>query len=62
MKVNVDRAACASAGSCVQICPEVFSLDSNGQLHVVAKPDTSLRSNVFEAADMCPIAAITVSD
>lgn len=60
MNVEVDWQACASTGSCVQICPDVFSLDADGQLHVVEAPDESFRDEVEEAAAMCPNAAITV--
>ena len=62
MKVTVDWHACASTGSCVQICPDVFSLDSSGQLQVTEAPGESLRDEVEEAAAMCPNAAITVID
>ena len=61
MKVMVDWSKCTSTGSCVQICPEVFSLDWNGQLQVRSGPDESLRADVDEAADMCPSSAISVS-
>lgn len=62
MKVTVDWDACASTGSCVQICPDVFSQDVKGALHVVEEPDESLRPDVVEAAEMCPNAAISVRD
>lgn len=60
MKVTVDWDKCASTGSCVQICPDVFALDANGQLQVVESPDEVFHSEVWEAADMCPTAAIAV--
>ncbi|HKS47000.1 MAG TPA: ferredoxin [Amycolatopsis sp.] len=62
MKVTVDWDACASTGSCVQICPDVFTLDPDGRLQVLAEPDESLRPEVAEAADMCPNAAITLDE
>lgn len=62
MKVYVDWNACASTGSCVQSCPEVFEFDVEGQLHVIEEPDESLRLDVLAAADICPTAAITVRD
>jgi ferredoxin len=61
MKVTVDFDVCASTGSCMQICPEVFELRSDGFLYILQEePPESLRTQVEQAADMCPTAAITV--
>ena len=61
MKVTVDFDVCASTGSCMQICPEVFELRSDGYLYILQEePPESLRAQVEQAADMCPTAAITV--
>ena len=61
MKVTVDYDVCASTGSCMQICPEVFELRSDGYLYILQEePPESLRQQVEQAADMCPTAAITV--
>jgi ferredoxin len=62
MKVTVDYDLCASTGSCMQICPEVFEVRSDGYLYVLQdEPAEELRSNVVDAAEMCPTAAITVT-
>jgi ferredoxin len=61
MRVIVDFDVCASTGSCMQICPEVFELRSDGYLYILQEePPESLRPSVEQAADMCPTAAITV--
>ena len=61
MKVVVDYDVCASTGSCMQICPEVFEVRSDGYLYVlIEEPPESLRPKVEEAAEMCPTAAITI--
>jgi ferredoxin len=61
MKLTVDYDVCASTGSCMQICPEVFELRSDGFLYVLLEePPESLRKQVEQAADMCLTAAITV--
>jgi ferredoxin len=61
MRVIVDFDVCASTGSCMQICPEVFELRSDGYLYILQEePPESLRQQVEQAADMCPTAAITV--
>ncbi len=61
MKVTVDFDVCASTGSCMQLCPEVFEVRSDGFLYVLQEqPGEELRASVQAAAEMCPTAAITV--
>lgn len=63
MKVSVDYDLCASTGSCMQICPEVFEVRRDGYLYILQeKPPEELRDKVTMAAEMCPTAAITVTD
>jgi ferredoxin len=62
MKVDVDFDMCASTGSCMQICPEVFEVRSDGYLYILQEePGEELHARVTEAADACPTAAITLS-
>jgi ferredoxin len=62
MRVTVDYDLCASTGSCMQICPEVFEVRSDGYLYILQEePAEDLRQKVEEAAELCPTAAITVS-
>lgn len=59
MKVTVDFDNCASTGGCMQICPEVFEVRSDGYLYVLQdEPGEALHDKVREAADLCPTAAI----
>ena len=61
MRVTVDYDMCASSGSCMQVCPEVFEVRSDGYLYVLLEePGEELREKVEQAADLCPTAAITV--
>lgn len=61
MKVTVDFDVCASTGSCMQVCPEVFEVRSDGYLYILQEnPPEELRDKVMAAADLCPTAAITV--
>lgn len=61
MKVSVDFDVCASTGACMQVCPEVFEVRSDGYLYILQEePPEELRPKVEEAAEMCPTAAITV--
>jgi ferredoxin len=61
MRVVVDFDVCASTGACMQTCPEVFEVRTDGYLYVLQEePPEELRDKVTLAADMCPTAAITV--
>ena len=60
MKVVVDMNLCKDHGQCVFAAPEVFHLDATGRLGFVENPDDALRDAVEEAADVCPLQAITL--
>lgn len=61
MKVTVNYDFCASTGTCMQICPEVFEVRSDGYLYVLNEnPGEELRDKVQQAADFCPTAAISI--
>jgi ferredoxin len=71
MRVTVDLTTCADHGQCVFSAPEIFSLDDDGKLsfrheatdrYVSGELDGSLRDDVEEAADVCPLQAILVED
>jgi ferredoxin len=63
MKVSVDFDVCASTGTCMQVCPEVFEVRSDGYLYILQEePGPDLAEKVHQAADQCPTAAITVED
>ena len=63
MKVNVDFDMCASTGGCMQICPEVFEVRSDGYLYILQEePPEELHAKVREAAELCPTAAISLEE
>jgi ferredoxin len=63
MRVVVDFDVCASTGSCMQVCPEVFEVRSDGYLYIlVEEPGESLRKSVEQAAELCPTGAISIED
>ena len=63
MKVSVDFDLCASTGACMQVCPEVFEVRSDGYLYVLQEePGPDLADKVRQAAELCPTGAITVED
>jgi ferredoxin len=62
VKVIVDMDKCADHGQCVFAAPEVFQLDEAGKLVYEPAPSPALRDSVEEAADVCPMQAITIED
>jgi ferredoxin len=71
MRIHLDLNQCQDHGQCVFSAPAVFSLDDEGKLsfrgqatdtYVSGEIDESLRDDVEEAADVCPLQAITVED
>lgn len=63
MKVTVNYDFCASTGTCMQICPEVFEVRADGYLYVLNEnPGEELRAKVQQAVDFCPTAAISIQD
>ena len=71
MRVVVDLTTRVDHGQCVIAAPTVFSLDENGRLvfrremteiYVSDELDESLRDEVEEASDVCPVQAIGIED
>ena len=71
MRITVDLKKCNDHGQCVFSAPAVFSLDEDGKLsfrreatstYVSGELNELLRDDVEEAADVCPLQAITMQD
>ena len=61
--MTVDLDMCASTGGCAQTCPEVFEIRDDGYLYVlIEEPPVELRDRVRDAADLCPTAAIELTE
>jgi ferredoxin len=61
MKVSVNYDVCASTGACMQTCPEVFEVRSDGYLYLLTEePGEELREKVQQAAELCPTGAISI--
>ena len=70
MRITVDLNKCQDHGQCVFSAPAVFALDDQGKLdfrneasgssYTSEDLDESLRDDVEEAADACPLQAILV--
>ena len=56
IRINLDE--CIGCGVCVERCPEVFKLDEDeGKGMVISQEITDCAR---EAADSCPVSAITI--
>ncbi|MBG6087728.1 ferredoxin [Actinomadura viridis] len=62
MKVVVDLDLCQDHGQCAIAAPDVFRINEEGRLEYDPAPDPSLRDDVEDAADVCPVQAIRVED
>ena len=59
-KPVVDWDTCIGCGSCAELCPVVFELKDE-KAYAIA-PDKCDTCNCQEAADICPVEAITIKD
>ena len=64
MQVTVDQDKCCGAGNCVMLAPDVFDQREEDGIVVLLDPEpgAELHGAVREAADVCPAAAISVSE
>lgn len=62
MNASIDKNGCIGCGLCAGICPEVFSMASDGLAEVTASPTPDTLTCAKEAAESCPAAVITVNE
>jgi len=58
MSIKVDQEKCIGCGACASICPEAFEINSDGKSQALVESSACAQ----QAADACPVQAITVSD
>ena len=58
--IEVDRELCFGFGDCVDTAPDVFALDE-GNVAIVTDPDGASYDLIVEAAQNCPVDAITLT-
>ena len=61
MNIEILRERCCGTGSCAEIAPDVFKLDSK-QRCIVIDAEAATREKLIEAAEACPCDAIVVTD
>jgi ferredoxin len=62
MKANVDADECVGCGLCEETCPEVFELKDDVAVVKVEIVPPEVEEKCREAADGCPVEAISVED
>jgi ferredoxin len=61
ISVSVDHDICVGNAMCITIATKAFELNDERQA-VSANPDGDTEELILEAAENCPVAAITVTD
>jgi ferredoxin len=61
LKITVDHNKCVGNAMCEQYAPNVFGLNEERQSYV-KDPDGDPLEKILEAAENCPVTAITVED
>jgi len=61
IKIQVDMEMCQHYGQCVYEAPNIFQFNSEDKLEFIATADDAELINVKEAADVCPMQAITIA-
>jgi ferredoxin len=63
MKIIVDYDRCEGYGRCVEIAPEIFALNDDGQSYVVAERlEAEMRPQIEQAVRLCPRQALALVD
>jgi ferredoxin len=63
MKIVVDFDRCESNAVCMGIAPDIFEVRDDNFLYILDEnPPEARRGDIREAVDMCPKAAISISD
>lgn len=58
MKIKIDKNKCIGCEACVSVCPEVFAVKDG---KATAKKAITNAGCAKDAADICPVKAISIS-
>ena len=62
MKALVDKDTCTGCGLCCDTCPEVFEMDNDVAKVLVAEVPQDAEDKCREAAEGCPVEAISIEE
>jgi ferredoxin len=62
MKAKVDADKCIGCGLCEATCPEVFRLNNDVSQVIVDTVPPEAQENCRQAADNCPVQAISLDE
>ena len=63
MKAKVDPDLCTGCSLCEEVCPEVFEMNADGVAESKVDPvPAEAEETARDAADQCPVEAITIED
>lgn len=62
MKAIVDADACIGCGLCVDTCPEVYEMPEDKAVVKVDAIPAEIADKAKEAAENCPVDAITIEE
>jgi ferredoxin len=62
MAVHIDEDECIGCGTCEEICPEVFKLNTDTEKAEVIMPEGGPDDLIEEAIDSCPASCIYEKD
>jgi ferredoxin len=61
MKAVVDQESCIGCGLCVQVSPDVYSMEGDKAVAISTDLSGDLLEQAQSGADQCPVNAIAVS-
>lgn len=62
MTVQIDEDECIGCGTCEEICPEVFKLNTDTEKAEVIMEEGGEQDLIEEAIDSCPVSCISMDD